>query len=75
MSDTFKNVTATLQKCRNFIDAEFLSLWTKFYRSMTGVPCKVIKQSLPLVHQCEALDADSLKTTNIHLAQQVHSLK
>ena len=30
---------------------------------------------LPLVRQCEAVDAKSLKTSKIHLARQVNSFK
>ena len=52
-----------------------LATWQSFYHSTINVPGQIVQQLLPLVRQCEAVDADSLKRNKIHLARQMCSLK
>ena len=52
-----------------------LATWQSFYHSTINVPGQIVQRLLPLVRQCEAVDADSLKSNKIHLAQQMNSLK
>ena len=50
-------------------------MWTSFYRSTINVLGQIVQWLLPLVWQCEAVNADSLKSNKVHLARQVHTLK
>ena len=52
-----------------------LATWQSFYHTTINGPGKIVHRLLLLVHQCEVIDADSLKSTKIHLARQMSSLK
>ena len=49
--------------------------WTNFYRSLVIKPCHIIQKLYPVIAQCEAIDAETLKTSKSHLIRQLHSLK
>ena len=52
-----------------------LSTWTNYYKSLVMKPGHTIQKLYPALDQCEALDADTLKTEKPHLVRQLHGLK
>ena len=52
-----------------------LSSWTNHYRSLVMKPGHTIQKLYPTISQCEALDAEVLKTEKSQLIRQLHSLK
>ena len=52
-----------------------LNTWTNYYRSLINRPGQVVQKFYPVIAQCEAIDAETLKTSKSHLIRQLHSLK
>ena len=60
MSPPHKQALATLQS---------------FYHTTINGPGQIVNRLLPIVRQCEAVEADSLKTSKIHMVRQMSRLK
>ena len=52
-----------------------LATWKLYYHSIVNVPGCIIQRLLPLVCQCEAVDADTLKMFMLLLVHQANMLK
>ena len=52
-----------------------LATWQTYYHSMINPTGQVVNRLLPLLEQCKAIDAESLKVSKIHLIRQMSSLK
>ena len=48
-----------------------LAAWQSFYHSTINGPGQIVNRLLPIVGQCEAVEADSIKSSKIHLARQM----
>ena len=46
-----------------------LTTWQTYYHTTINGTGQIVNRLLPLIEQCEAKDADSLKTSRIHLAR------
>ena len=52
-----------------------LVTWQTYYHTTINGTGEIVNRLLPLIQQCEAINADSLKSSKIHLARQMLSLK
>ena len=52
-----------------------LSTWSNYYKSLVMKPGHTIQKLYPALDQCEAVDAEILKTEKSHLVKQLHGLK
>ena len=52
-----------------------LATWQTYYHTTIYRTGHIVNRLLQLVQQCKAIDADSLKTSKIHLVRQMLSLK
>ena len=52
-----------------------LATWQTYYHMSINRTGQIVNRLLPLVQQCETIDADSLKTSKIHLVRQMTSIK
>ena len=52
-----------------------LATWQIYYNSTINPSGQVVNRLLPLLEQCETIDAESLKVSKIHLVRQMSSLK
>ena len=52
-----------------------LSTWSNYYKSLVMKPGHTIQKLYPALYQCEAMDAEILKTEKSHLVRQLHGLK
>ena len=52
-----------------------LATWQSFYHTMINRPGQIVNRLLPMIRQCEAVEADSLKTNKIHMVRQMSRLK
>ena len=52
-----------------------LATWQTYYHTTINGTGQIVNRLLPLIQQCKAIYADSLKSSKIHLARQMSSLK
>ena len=52
-----------------------LATWQSFYHTTINGPGQIVNCLLPIIRQCEAVEADSLKTSKIHMVRQMSRLK
>ena len=52
-----------------------LATWQTHYHLTINPTGQVVNRLLPLLEQCEVIDAESLKISKIHLVRQMSSLK
>ena len=52
-----------------------LTTWQTYYHTTINGTGQIVNRLLPLIQQCKAINPDSLKSSKIHLARQMSSLK
>ena len=52
-----------------------LATWQTYYHTTINGTGQIVNRLLPLIQQCKAINADSLKSSKIHIARQMSSLK
>ena len=52
-----------------------LATWQSFYHTTINGPGQIVNRLLPIVSQCKVVEADSLRTSKIHMVRQMSRLK
>ena len=52
-----------------------LASWSLYYNSTINPCAQIVNNLYPIVEQCEALDADMLKSSRLQIARKMASLK
>ena len=52
-----------------------LASWTIYYNSTINPSAHIVNNLMPLLEQCEAIDAENLKASRLHLVRRMASLK
>ena len=52
-----------------------LASWTIYYNSTINPSAQVVNNLMPLLEQCEVIDAENLKASKLHLVRRMLSLK
>ena len=52
-----------------------LTLWTIYYNSTINPCAQIVNNLMPILEQCETIDAENLKTSRLHIVRRMGSLK